>query len=358
MMKSDRVVRELMQAAEKVSNMLSAKLGDNLVAVYVYGSVAREDCVGSSDVGLHIVLRDYSKAKDLPHTNWVDGVPVEAPPHQIYFYDKTPEWLLQNIDIAAKCEGLWEIDKIKVLYDPGNIVSSFRERIRPLLENKKLLKARANTSFKTAMAEMEEVKQNIDEGALDQALVHMYALGGGGDEYSGVAVQILKTVIKFSGLPLTTRRIWIRFTEACNKLDMPNLRKLLEDCYGMDRLDMKNLQEVFNEAFYLAKEVVAKSPVPDESINELERFKLTFREFMEGGEVGAAQVYLLGSFTRIYHWLDMGVEQKQIRMMLQEFLHKSSGLHTKRELEDRARIIQKAMNNIKSEWFTFSVRRK
>ena len=291
---NDRAYSKLLRAAEKTSSALSEKLGDNLVAVYVYGSVARGDCVGSSDVDLHIVLRDYAQAKDLPHTNWVGDVPVEVSPHRLSFYKTTPDWLRENIDEAAGWEGLWEMEEIIVLYDPGDLISPFKERITPVLNDKSLLRARANISFKAATTEMEEVKRDISEGALDRALVHMYALGGGGDAYSGVAVQVLKTVIKFAGLPLTTRRIWLRFREACQKLNAPGLQSLLEGCYGMGRLDQKNLQEVFGEALSLANEVAAKPPFPEEPIHEVERFKLDFAEFTGGGEIGAAHVLHLG----------------------------------------------------------------
>ena len=53
----------LLQAAKKVFRELFKQLGDNLVAAYIYGSVARGDCVESSDVDLHIVLKIMAKLK-------------------------------------------------------------------------------------------------------------------------------------------------------------------------------------------------------------------------------------------------------------------------------------------------------
>lgn len=236
------------------------------------------------------------------------------------------------------------MEKIIVLYDPDNLVSSFKEKITPVINNRLLLKTRANTSFEVAMTEIANVKKSLSEGALDRALVRMYA-SGGGSSYSGVVVQVLKTVVKFSGVPPTARRIWLRFKEACHKLNTPDLQKLLEDCYGMDRLDQEKLQEIVGETC-----LVAKSLIPKVTVNDLERFKLAFTEFMEGGEIGAAYVYILGSLSATY--LELGSEgwQKQVRLKLEELLYKTAGFHSQKELGNRVRIILKAMNSVRKEW--------
>lgn len=341
----------LLRVAEKTHRTLYKEQGDNLVAAYVYGSLARGDYVESSDVDLHIVLRDYAQAAEIPHTNWVCGIPVGVAPHPLSFYKTSPEWLLENVELAGKWEGLWEIEKITILYDPSKIVSSFRDRITPILNNNLLLKARSKTSFAEAIAQIKKVKQDLRKGALDQALAHMFALGGGGDEYSGAAVHVLKTVIKFSGLPLTTRRIWLRFREACNRLNAPTLQETMEDCYRIDQLDPKNLQAIVAEAFSLVDRASAKSPLPEEAIHELGRFRLAFTEFMKSRETGAAQVYILGGFSSSYLGLHLQSGNKQVRRELRELLCETAGIYRQREIEDRVRTIQKAMHNIEKELF-------
>jgi hypothetical protein len=352
MTESNGMRRRFVQAAEKVSRELSEELGSNLLAAYIYGSVARGNCRESSDVDLHIVVRDYAKVEHMPHMNWVGKIPVGVSPHPLSFYKISPEWVLRNIDVAAGWEGLWELDGVMILYDPSNLVFPFKEKITPILNNELLLKARANISFKTAMTEIAKVKRELSEAALDQAFVHMYALGGGGEEYSGAAVHVLKTVVKFSGLPLTKRRIWLRFKEACHKLNSSEIEGLLEGCYGMNRLDKKNLQEVFGKACDLINDIVTKSPVSEETIYDLEWFRLPFVEFMERAELQAALVYLLGSFSSNYLRLGSEDWQKQVRLTLEELMYKTAGLHNQRELEGRTRILQKTMDNIEKEWLS------
>ena len=347
--KNDSTYLRLIRAAKKVSKALSKELGDNLLATYVYGSLARGDYRKSSDVDLHIVLGDYAQADDIPHTKWIGNIPVGVSPHPLAFYKTTPEWILENIDTAAGWEGLWELAKIIVLYDPDNLVSSFQEIITPILNNESLLKARANISFKAAKTEAAKVEKELSEGTLDQALVHMYALGGGGEEYSGAAVHVLKTIVKFSGLPLTTQRIWLRFMEACHKLNRSELQNLLEDCYGMDQLNRENLQEIVNETYNLVNDVIAKSLVPPEAIYNLERFKLAIAEHLERGEIGAAYVYILGGFSSYFLGLSSEGQQKQIRLKLGELLCKASGIRSQRELDDRLKILKNAMNKIQKD---------
>jgi len=342
--KNDSTYLRLIRAAKKVSKALSKELGDNLLATYVYGSLARGDYRKSSDVDLHIVLEDYAQADDIPHTKWTGNIPVGVSPHPLAFYKTTPEWILENIDTAAGWEGLWELAKIIVLYDPDNLVSSFQEIITPILNNESLLKARANISFKAA-----KVEKELSEGTLDQALCFMYALGGGGEEYSGAAVHVLKTIVKFSGLPLTTQRIWLRFTEACHKLNRSELQNLLEDCYGMDQLNRENLQEIVNETYNLVNDVIAKSLVPPEAIYNLERFKLAIAEHLERGEIGAAYVYILGGFSSYFLGLSSEGQQKQIRLKLGELLCKASRIRSQRELDGRLKILKNAMNKIQKD---------
>jgi hypothetical protein len=349
MKNDDKTCLRFFRAAKKASKALSDELGDNLLAAYVYGSLARGDYRKSSDVDLHIVLKDYAQAEDIPHTKWVGNVPVGVSPHPLSFYKTTPDWILENKDTAAGWEGLWELAKIIVLHDPDNLVSSFQEKIIPILSNELLLKSRADISFKAASIETAKVKKELSEGALDQALCHMYALGGGGDAYSGAAVHILKTVVKFSGLPLTTQRIWLRFMEACHKLNALELQKLLEDCYGMNQLNQENLQEIIGEAYNLVNDVISKSLVPPEATYDLERFKLAIAEHLERGETGAAYVYILGSFSSSYLGLSPEGEQKQIRLKLKDLLYKTSRVCSQKELEDRMEILQKAINEIRKD---------
>jgi len=317
------------------------------VAAYIYGSVARGDCVESSDVDVHIVLKDNAKIKNMPHVKWIRDVKVDISPHPLIFYKIPPEWILKNINTAAKWEGLWETEKIIILYDPQNIVSSFKEKITPIIHDKRLLRARAQISLEAAINGTTKVEEKLMEESLGQAISYMYSLRGG-EGYSGVAPQLLKTVIKFSGLPLTVRRIWIRFKEACNKLNMPEIYELLRKCYGMNQLERENLQEVIDKVYYLIKKIIMNSLISEKTIHDLQRFRLALSEFLESGEIEAAHVYLLGTLSANY--LNLKLPEKcreHVKLELERSMCKIAGLYEAKELKGRIEIAQRAINILK-----------
>ncbi len=348
-MTDDETFPRFLGAAKKASEELLKELGDNLLTSYVYGSLARGDYRESSDVDLHIVLRDYAQADRVPHTKWVGGIPVGVSPHPLSFYQTTPEWILDNIDTAARWEGLWELAKIIILYDPNNIVPPFQKKMLPILGNESLLNARAKLSFELVKTEAVKVQKETSKGTLVQAICHMYALGGGGDAYSGAAVHVLKTVVRFSGLPLTTQRIWLRFVEACGKLNKPELQSLMEDCYGTNQTNRTSLQEIVDETFNLVDSVIAGFLASPEAITNLKRFKLAVAEHLEKGETSAACVYMLGNFSSNYLGFNDEGRQNQIGQKLKELLHKTSGVRSQEELKNRMKPLQKAMDVIQKE---------
>jgi len=92
---------KLIQAAKKALKALFKEFGENIVAAYIYGSVAWGDCVESSDVDVHIVLKDHVKLKDIPHMRWSGDVKVDISPHPLIFY-KIPPAQLQNVKVYEK----------------------------------------------------------------------------------------------------------------------------------------------------------------------------------------------------------------------------------------------------------------
>jgi hypothetical protein len=348
-MTDDETFVGFLGAAKKASEELSKESGDNLVASYVYGSLARGDYRESSDVDLHIVLRDYAQAESITHTKWVGSIPVGVSPHPLSFYQTTPEWILEHVDAAAHWEGLWELAKIIILHDPRNVVSTFQNKIIPILNNKALLKTRARLSFGTVKTEAAKVRKETGEDAIIQAICHMYALGGGGDAYSGAAVHVLKTVVRFSGLPLTTQRIWLRFVEACSKLDKPELKSLMEDCYGVSQLSQSSLQEIADESCSLIDLAIEGPLVSTEATCDLKRFKMAVTEHLEMGETGALCVYTLGNFSANYLGLNMEGRQNQIGKKLEELIYRTSGVRSPEDLEERMKPLQKAMDMIQKE---------
>lgn len=82
------------------------------------------------------------------------------------------------------------------------------------------------------------------------------------------STQLLKTAIKLSRLPPTARQVWLRFREACDKLNMPEVQELLGGCYGMRQLKRENLQEVVDEACRLVNDGAVKTHIPRETSND------------------------------------------------------------------------------------------
>ncbi|MCS7374926.1 MAG: hypothetical protein NDF56_08105 [archaeon GB-1845-036] len=52
------------------------------------------------------------------------------------------------------------MEKIIILYDPQSIVFSFKEKITPIIHDKRLLKARVQISLETAINGIAKVEEN------------------------------------------------------------------------------------------------------------------------------------------------------------------------------------------------------
>ena len=142
-------------------------------------------------------------------------------------------------------------------------------------------------------------------------------------------------MIKLSGLPLTVRRIWIRFKEACNKLNMPEVQELLRNCYGMSQLKRETIQDVIDKVCYLIKKIIVKSLIPKEAIYDLRRSRLALSELLESGESEATHVYLLGALSANYLSLKFPENcREHVKSELEKSMRKIAGVYGAKELRE------------------------
>lgn len=331
-----------MEAARIALSILMEKFGVEIVAAYIYGSVARGDFTRNSDVDIHLVVKNNEVIKRMPEYLWIDNVKVDISPHHVSFYETSPQWILNNVEIAAKWEGLWELRDVIILHDPHGIVSSFRAKILPILDNEELIRVRAKASLNDAEREYANARDLLDKNILDKAVVHMYLLRGGGGS-SGALPSILKSIIKLSGLPLTVRRIWIRFRSACSRLSMTDIMDLVRKGYGFTRIESKWLIEELNELLEIS------NSLPIDKRN-LMLFKSTILELIDEKEFETAYVFMIGSTALIYQLIQNNVPpdtKKQLEGVLLKIANVSSPSQFMNRLEVVEGLIEKLKKHIK-----------
>ena len=114
-------------------------------------------------------------------------------------------------------------------------------------------------------------------------------------------------------------------------------------------MNRSSLQESVDETFNLIDFVIAEPSTSPEVIYDLKRFKNAIAEHLERGETSAACVYMLGNFSTNYLGFNQEGRQNQIGQKLENLIFKISGVHNQKELENKMKALQKAMNIIQKE---------
>ena len=333
-MDRQNVYLRFIKAARMALKILMDRFGDEIVAAYIYGSIARGDYTESSDIDIHIIIKHKELMNNIPRNLWIEDLKVDISPHHISFYKLTPQWILDHINTTCRWEGLWELENIIILYDPENLVSNFREKILPILSNDKLIRARAKVSFNEALKQLSNVENLIERNLIDRAITSMYMLRGGGGP-SGAVPNILKTIIKLSCIQLTVRRIWIKFRRACHKLRSRELLDYIKECYELSKIDLKTI----NEALSLVNQFSNSIGVDE---RELKRFKMTVQEFINEEEMEAAYIFMIGSITSKYDAL-INTIPRTLRFEAKNILLKIAGISNHEDLTQRIKSLYKAI---------------
>lgn len=196
---------------------------DDVLAVYIYGSVGRGEATPHSDLDIHVVL-DRIKAPD-HEDRTIEGVTVGISYHSrsMYFTDlqaliQTPE----GLERVAKSEGLWELADALPIYDPKGLVPKAQTAVATICQNSEVIQLRTQLSLNQALQMLSEVNRALSQDRLVYAYACLYHLTGG-DGIPGVIPLLAKTVIRRAGLSLTTRRYIYRAYQACEKLDLLEL---------------------------------------------------------------------------------------------------------------------------------------
>jgi hypothetical protein len=196
---------------------------DDILAIYIYGSVGRGEATPHSDLDIHVVL-DRIKAPD-HEDRTIEGVTVGISYHSraMYFTDlqaliQTPE----GLERAAKSEGLWELAHALPIYDPKGLIPKTQTAVAAICQNPDVIRLRTQLSLNQAWQMLSEVNQALSQERLVYAYACLYNLTGG-DGTPGVIPLLTKTVIQRAGLSLTTRRYIYRAYQACKKLDLLEL---------------------------------------------------------------------------------------------------------------------------------------
>ena len=196
---------------------------DDILAIYIYGSVGRGEATPHSDLDIHVVLDRIMTPAHEDRT--IEGVTVGISYHSrsMYFTDlqaliQTPE----GLERAAKSEGLWELADALPIYDPKGLIPKAQTAVATICQNPEVIQLRTQLSLNQAWQMLSEVNQALSQERLVYAYACLYHLTGG-DGTPGVIPLLAKTVIRRAGLSLTTRRYIYRAYEACKKLDLLEL---------------------------------------------------------------------------------------------------------------------------------------
>jgi hypothetical protein len=196
---------------------------DDILAIYIYGSVGRGEATPHSDLDIHIVL-DRIKAPT-HEDRTIEGVTVGIAYHSRLLYTSDLQAWIQTpegLERAAKSEALWELTDILPIYDPKGLIPKAQTMAATICQNPEIMQLRTQLSLNQAWQMLSEAKQALSQERLAYAYACLYHLTGG-DGTPGVIPLLVKTVIRRAGLSLTTRRYIYRAYQACEKLGLLEL---------------------------------------------------------------------------------------------------------------------------------------
>lgn len=272
--------QEIQQNFIRLGKLLSENLlleYDDVLAIYIYGSVGRGEATPHSDLDIHVVL---DRIMTLNHEDrTIEGVTAGISYHSRFMYTNDLQAWIQlpgNFERAAKSEGLWELaDDALPIYDPKGLVSKAQTSAAIIRQNPEIIKLRTRLSLDQAWQMLSEVNYALSQGRLGYAYACLYHLTGG-DGTPGVVPLLAKTIIRRSGLSLTTRRYIYRAYQACKELDSLELYTGIIRLLGIEE-NSPTYASMVKERFLKAyDDVVSNMPVSSQSTSIISEKTRTF----------------------------------------------------------------------------------
>ena len=304
--------RRYLQLAQKATDRLLSER-DDVLAVYVYGSVGRGEPTPLSDLDLHVVL-DQTSHPEHDHDDFqLDGTRVEYAYHGRSWYgDALAAWepTPENVEKTARNEGLWELSSIVILHDPLGIVPPARTHAGRMTRHPDVIQARAQRSLGRADAAIRDARDALDRGDAIRAYGRLFLLSGGGGN-SGTVSLLANAVIQLGNLPLTTRRHFHRLRQACEALGRSEWYEPFRDLIGVRRepLEAERALATMRELYAVVGDVFERRAEPNDSETQAlretlfnpsfhERAEAYFNDLREHASVEAAIAAVVGFSPR------------------------------------------------------------
>jgi len=303
-----KIQQNFTRIAKQISSELLAER-DDILAIYIYGSVGRGEATPHSDLDLHVVLDREKNAPD--HEDRImEGITAGISYHTKLLYVADLQALANSpkeLKNAAKWEGLWELADALPIHDPEELVTKTQATAAIICQNPELIQLRTQLSLNRASETLTKVKDFLSQERYMDAYVHFYHLTGG-DGNPGIIPLIAKSMIQRASLALTTRRYIYRAYQASEKLSRVVLYTELVRLLGIKAnnsdyvsLVRKHLLDAYDFAKSLFESVVNSNTVtPSIPLNEETRalFAAHFDEICTYASPDAAIGLVVGFSTR------------------------------------------------------------
>ncbi len=283
------IQQNFIRIAKQISSELLAER-DDILAIYIYGSVGRGEATPHSDLDLHVVLDMEKNAPD--HEDRImGGITAGISYHTKFIYVADLQALASfpnRLKDAARWEGLWELADALPIHDPKELVSKTQANAAILCQNPELIQLRTQLSLNRASETLTKVEDFLNQERYMDAYVCLYHLTGG-DGNPGVVPLLAKSIIQRAGLALTTRRYIYRAYQACEKLSRLDSYTELVGLLGIKAnnsdyvsLVRKHLLDAYDFAKSLFESVInSNTGVPPIPLNEETRALFVAAHFDE-----------------------------------------------------------------------------
>ena len=117
--------------AKQYSTLVETVLGDNLISVFLFGSVAREEDTEQSDIDIITVINEYPTAdqlKKLGRTGRFNEQRGYGKFKDVSCALMTRDRFLSNLEMGAPREGVSPLTKALILYDTG-LMKDLKEQL-------------------------------------------------------------------------------------------------------------------------------------------------------------------------------------------------------------------------------------
>jgi predicted nucleotidyltransferase len=307
--------QEIQQNFVRLGKLFSENLlseYDDILAIYIYGSVGRGEATPHSDLDVHVVLDRIMTPSHEDRT--IEGITVGISYHSRFMYTTDLQAWIQtpgNLEKAAKSEGLWELADALPIYDPKGLIPKTQTAVATIRQNPEVIQLRTQLSLNQAWQMLSEVNQALSQDRLVYAYACLYHLTGG-DGTPGVIPLLAKTIIRRAGLSLTTRRYIFRAYQACKELDLLELYTDILRLLGIKESSFAYasiVKERFLTAYDCAKStfesrIAVNTPIPSQSTSIISEKTRTFfidnyDDICEYASVDAAIGLAVGFSTRL-----------------------------------------------------------